>query len=383
MAAIVATHPPGRSPGPRDRADDRDPQGTIQFREGWVGAGFTSVSNLVLRSPRLNPTAKVVYGLLLSYAWERGRTWPGQEALAAHMGTTTRTVRNALADLKAVGLITVEQRGLRQTNVYWVEPLERFARAGGPSAEPTAPEIAESGARFRSDRKNFSGQERQLVSGQERQKIAAKEDSRQEHPREQHHHPPAPPATLALPSSTTRGSVGAVDVVALLLSHGVTRRIAEGLATDYPQEAIRQQVEWHGYRPTAKNPVGALVQAVRDGWAPPRAWREAQEREAALARQAQEQHAQAAAEEEARRRREAVPAEERVRGRLEFWLTGQRRKGREPDEAAVAAKRAGLLAQLGADTGSDQGAATALVREDTPRSGETDTSGSRPSPPPV
>lgn len=242
MTAIAATHPPDTPSILSDQANDHDPEGTIRFRERWLGAGFTSVPNLVLRSPRLNPTAKVVYGLLLSYAWERGRTWPGQEALAAHMGATTRTVRNALADLKAAGLITVEQRGLRQTNVYWVEPLERFARAGGPSAEPTAPAARGLGERFRSDRKNSSGQERQRVSGQERQKIAAKEDSGEEDPEEHHHHTAVPPATLALPPSTTRGSVGAVDVVALLLSHGVTRRIAEGLATDYPQEVIRQQV---------------------------------------------------------------------------------------------------------------------------------------------
>jgi hypothetical protein len=51
--------------------------------------------------------------------------------------------------------------------------------------------------------------------------------------------------------------------------------------------------------------------------------------------------------EEARRREwETKPPEERVAGRVQFWLVGQRRKGRAPSEAEVAAKRVEFLAQL-------------------------------------
>jgi hypothetical protein len=111
-------------------------------------------------------------------------------------------------------------------------------------------------------------------------------------------------------------------------------------------EAIRQQVAWQAYRPQAKSPAGALVQAIRDAWPPPPAWVEAQEHAAAVARQAEEA-ARRRAEEAARQREwEAKPPEERIAGRLQFWLLGQRRKGREPTERELAAKRAELLTEL-------------------------------------
>jgi hypothetical protein len=147
----------------------------------------------------------------------------------------------------------------------------------------------------------------------------------------------------------TQEPAGAGDddaLVELLISHGITRRIAQDLVKSHTEEAIRQQVAWQAYRPAAKRPAGALVQAIRDAWPPPQAWVEAQEHAAAVARQAEEER-QRRAEEDARCRAWAAkPPEERIAGRLQFWLLGQRRKGREPTAPEVAAKRAELLAQL-------------------------------------
>jgi hypothetical protein len=99
-------------------------------------------------------------------------------------------------------------------------------------------------------------------------------------------------------------------------------------------------------RSAAKRPAGALVQAIRDAWPPPQAWGEAQAHAAAVARQAEEERRRREEDETRRREWEAKPPEERIAGRLTFWLLGQRRKGREPTEPEVAAKRAELLAQL-------------------------------------
>ena len=133
-----------------------------------------------------------------------------------------------------------------------------------------------------------------------------------------------------------------------MISQGVTRRVAQDLVQKHAPETIRQQVTWQAYRPPAKSPAGALVRAIRDAWPPPPAWLEAQEHAAAVARQA-EADRQREAEDAARRREwEARPPEERIAGRLQFWLIGRRRKGREPTEPEVAAKRAELLAELAA-----------------------------------
>jgi hypothetical protein len=336
-AAFVACSSPPSKPVAAD--------GTIRFRDGWLDAGFTSVPNVVLRSRRLNPTAKVVYGLLLSYAWEKDHTWPGQDLIASHLDATTRTVRNALTDLKAAHLISVEHRGLRQTNVYWIEPLAAFTSAeqaeqhdcpapsgGGQRAIGVA--AARQVLHFRTDRKRSSDQERQRVAGPERQNPAAESESREQDPREQQ------------PAADVYGQPEAADVVALLIEHGVTRRVAQDLATKHPPDVIRQQVAWHRHRPTGGNPAGALVRAIRDEWAPPLTWAEQKKREAAAARQAEEEAARLAAQEAERREWEALPPEQRVKGRLDFWIIGQRRRGRQPTETEIAEQRAALIAQL-------------------------------------
>jgi hypothetical protein len=136
-----------------------------------------------------------------------------------------------------------------------------------------------------------------------------------------------------------------------LIAEGVTPRIARGLAAHHAAEAIRQQVAWQAYRPRAKSPAGALVQAIRDAWPPPPAWLEAQERAAAVARQAEAERRRR--EEEAARRRawESKPPEERIAGRLQFWVMGRRAKRHEPTAAEIAAKRAELLAEPAAANG--------------------------------
>jgi hypothetical protein len=114
----------------------------------------------------------------------------------------------------------------------------------------------------------------------------------------------------------------------------------------YPAEVIRQQAAWQAYRPPATSPAGALVRAIRDAWPPPPAWLEAQEHAAAVTHQAEAERRRQAEDEARRREWEQKPPEERIAGRLQFWLLGQQRKGREPTAAEVAVKREALLAEL-------------------------------------
>jgi hypothetical protein len=116
-------------------------------------------------------------------------------------------------------------------------------------------------------------------------------------------------------------------------------------------EAIRQQVAWQAYRPRAKSPAGALVQAIRDAWPPPPAWVEAQEHTAAVARHVEEERRRHEEEEARRREWAAKPPEERIAGRLQFWVLGRRAKRHEPTAAEIAARKAELLAELAAAGG--------------------------------
>jgi len=67
-------------------------------------------------------STKLVLLILANYADNVGVCWPSQERLANDTDMTDRSIRNAVAALVAVGLVTVEERrgtsGVRKTNVY-------------------------------------------------------------------------------------------------------------------------------------------------------------------------------------------------------------------------------------------------------------------------
>jgi hypothetical protein len=312
--------------------------------------GFVLLPRALLHAPGLSRDAKLLYAVLLSYAWQQGSCFPGAERLQHDLGCGKNQVTRYLQELEGAGLVARRRRGQGKTTVYTLHDPPPAPTAG--PARPTLADSPEEGVR--SPR---SGEPRLPKSGTQDAPVRGAEyDSGGQDPEEQQ--PPVVQATapvvarspLAPTDLPTRDPTGAGDdaVLELLLSRGVTRRIAQALVASHPATAIREQVSWQPYRPATKSPAGALVQAIRDAWPPPPAWREAQEHAAAVARRAEEE-AHRQTEEEARRREwEAKPPEERIAGRLQFWLLQQRAKRREPTDAEVAAKRAELLAQLAA-----------------------------------
>src|SRR3990172_2689144 len=82
--------------------------------------GFTQLPNFILRNAEISANAKVVYSLLLSYAWHNNLCFPGQELLAEHMGTHVSTVSRAITELEDCSLIEIERRGHGKTNFYTI-----------------------------------------------------------------------------------------------------------------------------------------------------------------------------------------------------------------------------------------------------------------------
>jgi hypothetical protein len=294
--------------------------------------------------------------VLLSYAWQQGSCFPGYARLQHALGCGINQVTRYLRELEDAGLITRRRRGLGKTTVYTLH-------------DPPAPPKIESET-------DASSQEQSLIhrigeSGVTNSVKAVspirrhKQDSGEQDPEE--HQPaavarppqatsprmPEPPSTLAPTTPDRQELPSAVDddALVLLISQGVTRRIAQELVKTHAEEVIRQQVAWQPYRPRVKSPAGALVQAIRDAWPPPPGWAEAREHAATVDRQVEEEAARREADEARQRDWEQKPPEERIAGRLQFWLLGQRRKGREPSEAEVDAKRAELLAEVAAAGG--------------------------------
>ncbi len=115
--------------------------------------------------------AKLCYIRLLGFAGKDARCYPSLERLGASLGVSERQARDYVKELERSGLIVVEQRGLRKTNVYlfvWTAELERLSNsvpdcgddpdeAGGATPQGSSP-----------DRNDRSGQDRNHASAPDR-----------------------------------------------------------------------------------------------------------------------------------------------------------------------------------------------------------------------
>lgn len=127
--------------------------------------GFAQLPRLVLRASMISDKAKIVYALLLDYAWQQGSCFPGQQRLARDLHTTERTIRRALEELRRCKLIDWKRRGLSQTNIYFILSLAENPNLASPEA----------------DRTILTAQQWTELSGQNRTPVSDKEDSDERH----------------------------------------------------------------------------------------------------------------------------------------------------------------------------------------------------------
>lgn len=80
--------------------------------------GYTNIPNYVLYATTIGSHAKLVYAMLLSYAWRNNAAFPGQERLGRDCGISARTVFAALKELDDQGFISIIRRGQGRTNLY-------------------------------------------------------------------------------------------------------------------------------------------------------------------------------------------------------------------------------------------------------------------------
>jgi hypothetical protein len=97
-----------------------------------MAEGFTMIPNVVIRNPDLSDGAVRLYGLLLSYAWQDGFCFPGQERLAGECGKGVKAIYRHTKELEAADLISVKHRplhkGVNMTNVYTFKTLKPSTR---------------------------------------------------------------------------------------------------------------------------------------------------------------------------------------------------------------------------------------------------------------
>ena len=79
-------------------------------------AGFAAVPYRVLRDTRLSVGARLSYAVLLSYAWQEGSCFPGQERMAEDLGVSIRHLQRHLEELRDAGYVAWQRT--QTTNVY-------------------------------------------------------------------------------------------------------------------------------------------------------------------------------------------------------------------------------------------------------------------------
>ena len=125
----------------------------LKGADAATAMGFTQVPNFLLKNKKLSAGDKIVFAMLLSYAWHNDFCFPGQQTLADDLGLSERSVRTHLKTLEAQGLLEIYQRGQGKTNVYGLElkPPQYLANP---------------------DRKKTSGLSRKKITGLSRKKTS-------------------------------------------------------------------------------------------------------------------------------------------------------------------------------------------------------------------
>jgi hypothetical protein len=99
---------------------------TIVILNGALKHGFTQLPRYVLQDKKLTFGARLTYAVLLSYAWQEDSCFPGQERMSKDLGTTDRSVRRFLGELKDKGYIDWKQQGLGKPNIYYILDYKPF-----------------------------------------------------------------------------------------------------------------------------------------------------------------------------------------------------------------------------------------------------------------
>ncbi len=111
-----------RTPPPEEGAYQPEP-GTLLLEDQTLRYGFVQLPKQILYARNLSRDAKLLYAVLLGYAWQEGRCFPGYRRLCEDMGASENMVRKYMRELEAVDLLRQKRRGLGKTNIYTLRDL--------------------------------------------------------------------------------------------------------------------------------------------------------------------------------------------------------------------------------------------------------------------
>jgi predicted transcriptional regulator len=102
------------------------PNDEIRFRRRIEEAGYSILYHVLTLDGELSDQAFRLYSLLLKYAQQRGKAWPGIERLAEDLGKSEKSVKRALAELRRRGLISRQRRFGTSSITYIEDPNDVY-----------------------------------------------------------------------------------------------------------------------------------------------------------------------------------------------------------------------------------------------------------------
>src|SRR5215218_4009139 len=122
MTATPLPHPPvplGAPGGLEAARHAPDPDaGTLAVANAALRGGFVLLPRTLLHAPGLSRDAKLLYAVLLSYAWQAGSCFPGYERLQHDLQCSVNSVTKWMQELEGAGLVTRRKRGQGKTTRY-------------------------------------------------------------------------------------------------------------------------------------------------------------------------------------------------------------------------------------------------------------------------
>jgi hypothetical protein len=280
---------------------------------------FIQVERAIMRAKGLSDRAKILYCLLLDYAWQANQCFPGQQRLAADLGASVDTVQRALAELKQWRLIDWKQRGLNRPNVYYILPLDGNPRL---ALETPATRLETAPVRF---------PESAAVRFQDTAAVRNYKDSGDKDSEQQH--------TTSVPVTSNGHAPPTSERVVVensLTERGVSPRAARTLAQKHPPDRIREQIavfDWLQRQASpliGKSPPGWLRRAIEEDWQPPPEYEQARDAELRRRERNQQEHQRRLAEARAKAATFTVPVAEQARRNFDAWQALRQKMGKPP-----------------------------------------------------
>jgi Helix-turn-helix domain len=208
---------------------------TLVIADKTLSYGFVQLPKQVLFARNLSHSAKLLYAVLLGYAWQENRCFPGYERLSQDMQVTKKTVIGYMKELETIGLVSQQRRGRGKTNLYTLHDL-RKVKLTHPEPEKCKNYTSRNVKTTLQEVENLHSNNKQLIETKEEQIDVV------------------------------------VDSAVHLQNFGIKNSIAKRLAHDYPPQYIQEKLAMvQGLIAAGKcsNPPGWLKTAIEEDYTPP------------------------------------------------------------------------------------------------------------------